>query len=263
MIYDVCTFNGEADLLDIRLNILNPVVDQFLIIEFRETFSGKQKKLKYPPIFRRYTKFFKKITYYSLPESIYMEYANLANVSPNVPKGGPEHWAREFCQKESIKWTLACLRDTDTVMIGDVDEIVAPEHYQEPFDTITKFKLRVYTYYLNNRSSEQFWGPIRAKWGDIKDDCLNHVRNGSSEKNTHYEQGWHFTSIGGHDKVKEKLTDSYTQDSYAHPTVIENLKDNIANQRDFLGRGFTYRRDESEWPTYLTKNRKKYEHLCL
>ena len=262
-VYDVCAFNGETDLLDLRLHILDPVVDWFFVVEFNETFSGKKKKLRFPPDLRRFTKFFKKLTYFAIPESIYSQYYSLADTSPNVPRDGPAHWRREFAQKESLKWTLACLQDNDTVFIGDVDEIVDPRHYREPFQGITKFKLRVYTYWLNNRSSEQFWGPIRASWGDIKDECLNHVRNSAPEKNTQEDQGWHFTSLGGHEKVKQKLLDSYTSESYASDTVISNLESNIHRNRDFLGRDFSYRVEESNWPEYLTKNKSKYAHLCL
>lgn len=266
MVYDVVSYNGEAELLDLRLNVLSSVVDQFIVVEFRETFSGKKKELTFPKDFRKFTKFFKKLTFFSIPESIYEQYAPLADASPNVPRGGPEHWKREFCQKESLKWTIALAPDDSTMFIGDVDEIVDPACYTERFEGITKFKLRVYTYYLNNRSSEQFWGPIRVRKGDIGDEpenCLNHLRNASPQKNTQENKGWHFTSMGGPGRVKQKLTDSYTSESYASDSVIGALESNIHSGRDFLGRAFTYRVDESEWPQYLKENRQKYEYLCL
>ena len=45
-IYDCIIFNGENSILEIRLNELNELVDQFVIIEFGETFTGIKKKTK-------------------------------------------------------------------------------------------------------------------------------------------------------------------------------------------------------------------------
>ena len=49
-IFDCFIFNNEVELLELRLNILNDVVDKFVIVEGSSTFSGKKKKssfLKY------------------------------------------------------------------------------------------------------------------------------------------------------------------------------------------------------------------------
>ena len=47
MIYDCFQFFNELDLLKLRLNILSPVVDKFVISEATETFSGLPKPLYY------------------------------------------------------------------------------------------------------------------------------------------------------------------------------------------------------------------------
>ena|SRR3990167_5517065 len=122
---------------------------------------------------------------------------------------------------------------------------------------IEKLKLRVYTYYLNNWSSEEFAGTLVGKWGEIKNECLNHLRSNTKWTQDYY--GWHFTSM--HHQLAKKLTDSYTEEDYAHPRVLNELQNNIENNRDFLGRNFTYKVDESQWPDYLKKNREKYLHL--
>lgn len=177
-----------------------------------------------------------------------------------MPENGPAHWKREFCQKESIKDALTELKDDDVVFIGDCDEIWNPDKLASMLTYACKLKLKVYSYYLNNRSTERFWGPIVAQYQDIKDECLNHLRSHLLPK-TDNEFGWHFTSMGGHDKVKKKLEDSYTPDSYASPKVIDNLKDNIDNNKDFLFRDFTYTLDESSWPPYLKEHKELYKEL--
>lgn len=118
----------------------------------------------------------------------------------------------------------------------------------------------VYTYYLNQRSSEEFWGILAGRYKYIKDTCLNHLRTGTVNGYMKAEyEGWHFTSLK--DGLRQKLEDSYTAESYATPEVLDNLLDNVNNSRDFLGRDFKYRLDESDWPAYLKENRSKYLHL--
>lgn len=241
---DVVTYNGEGDLFELRYNILKDFVDEFIVIEFDRTFSGRPKE-------STFTHFYPKVTYHFVTENIYSKYIELARSSPNT--AGAEHWKTEFAMKESIKDCLTHLKDDDICFIGDVDEIWEPE----VIGIQGKLRLRVYTYYLNNRSSEDFYGTITYPYKHIKDSCLNHLRT-NSMRDDHYS-GWHFTSLK--DGLRRKLEDSYTSDSYATPEVMGNLESNIENNRDFLGRNFTYRIDESELPQYLLNNRTKYAHL--
>lgn len=249
MIYDVVTFNGEHDLFEIRYNILKDYVDEFIVVEFDKTFSGRPKS-------QTFFRLLPKVTYHFIEEEQYNKYMDLALSSPNTQ--GASHWIREFCQKESIKDCLTHLRDDDIVFIGDCDEIWDKEILEAPeTNIIWKLKLKIYTYYLNNHSSEEFYGTICGFYKNFKDKCLNHLRSNSPK--TGHTFGWHFTSLK--DGLERKLTDSYTEESYAIPEVLCNLKENIENNRDFLGRDFKYEVDESELPKYLLENKQKYLHL--
>ncbi len=255
-VIDICTYNGEEELWDIHYNVLKDYVDEFIVLEFDKTFSGKKRWISMPwhPNAFKYPK----MHHIFFSEKDYGKYRELAESSPNTQ--GAEHWKLEFMQKESIKDALKHLKDEDVVILGDVDEIVDPEIVKMVPPWPVKLKLKVYTYFLNNRSTEAFWGPVMARWGDIKDKCLNHVRT-SAQKTDGYG-GWHFTSMGGPVSLRKKLEDSYTQESYATPEVLNNLEYNINNGKDFLGRAFSFQEDETEWPEYLKENKKKYEHLC-
>ena len=46
-VFDCFPFYDELDLLEIRLNILNDVVDYFVLSEATRTFTGKPKPLHY------------------------------------------------------------------------------------------------------------------------------------------------------------------------------------------------------------------------
>lgn len=268
-IIDVITFNGEYDLFDIRYNILKDYVDEFIVIEFDKTFSGKDKPFWFRQIIDNYPK--AKVKYFAIVNNAWHKYMGLSKSSPNTI--GAEHWKEEFCQKEYIKDCLTHLQDDDIVFIGDCDEIYDYHMIEDndlrlnelEFNGYTyangtaKIKLNVYCYYLNNRSSEEFYGTLLGKYKHIKDECLNHLR--SNPHATKGGNGWHFTSMGGHEEIKRKLSDSYTRESYWTEQVENNLKDNVENSKDFLGRGFTYKIDESELPQYLKDNKEKYAHL--
>lgn len=255
-IVDVCTYNGEIELFDLRYNILKDFVDEFIVVEFDKTFSGKDKGwlFEFQPFIH-----WDKVNYFRVREVEYEKYQDLAESSPNTK--GADHWKREFMMKESIKDCLTYLNDDDIVFIGDCDEIWDPMILERYMSQPYKLQLLVYTYYLNQRSNEQFWGTLVCRYKDIKNECLNHLRV-ISDKNQilNYIDGWHFTSMDGVENLRKKLTDSYTDESYATKEILENLEVNYG-KKDFLGRDFKYWIDESDWPQYLKDNREKYKHL--
>lgn len=256
-VIDVFAYNGEVDVLEIHLNVLDPYVDQFVIVEAPTTFSGQPKPLYYERDKARFSRFHPKIKYFVIDEAYSPEELAQAESSPHTV--GAAHWKHEFLQRESIKKALAHLGDDEIVYIGDVDELWEPGTVLE--SPVTKLHLRVYSYYLDNRSDEQFWGTITGKWGAIKGGCFNHLKM-ESPKTSAYN-GWHFTSMGGYEEVKRKLEASYTRESYWTDQVERNLRSNVEGSRDFLGRGFKYSKDDSEWPQRLKENKEKYQHLCL
>jgi len=246
MTIDIFAYNGERDLLDLHLNILRPYVDRFIAVQSPTTFTGQPKPIyELPP----------EVESYVNDEQYTEEEIKLAETSPNTQ--GASHWKHEFLQKERIKRALEGLDDNDRVFIGDVDEIW--EEDALAIDIPTKLKLRVYTYYLDNRSNEEFWGTITARWGEIKGECLNHLRSGLTKTKDYF--GWHFTSMGGYNELKRKLEASYTEESYLTEWVKQNLEGNVKLKRDFLGRDFEFRCETKDWPQYLKDNQDKYKHL--
>lgn len=260
MIFDAFTYNGEKDILKLHLSILAPYVDKFIICEAKTTFSGHKKPLYFFQHQRYFREFWPKIEYYVIHENYSEAEIELAESSPNTK--GAAHWKHEFLQKESIKKALEAnhIQDHDAVFIGDVDEIWHPNTVFSGF-SVTKLKLNVYSYYLNNQSSEEFWGTIVGFYRNIKNECLNHLR---SEPPTKSElSGWHFTSMGGLKEVQRKLNDSYTEESYNTKNVQALLPQRHRIGSDYLGRNFTFKIDESNWPQYLKDNRDKFKHMLL
>lgn len=260
-VIDTFTYNGERDLLRIHLATVDKYVDKFVICEAKTTFTRHPKPLYFFRDQRFFRQWWHKIEYHVIDEDYSPEEIALAKASPNT--SGAAHWTWEFLQKESIHKALRSLRlkDDDIVFIGDVDEIWDRDSIAEKdIDVPYKLKLRVYAYYLNNRSNEQFWGTIVSPYGEIKDKVLNHVRSTNHFRSETYH-GWHFTSQGGLKEVQRKLNDSYTPESYNTPEVQNALPERIKQGTDYLGRDFTFHLDESDWPQYLKENRHRYEHL--
>jgi beta-1,4-mannosyl-glycoprotein beta-1,4-N-acetylglucosaminyltransferase len=275
-VYDVITFFNELELLEIRLNILAPYVDKFVIIEATETFSGKPKPLVFKENQERFKQYSDKIVHYVTDDTpvdeidlrkrlendklskLDREIIENALTSDNVPKG-EIHWLKEFYQKESIKKALVGLEDNDICFIGDVDEIWKPATVIDfRKDDIFKLRQTVYAYFLNNRSSEPWAGTLVTKYKNVKNNCLNHLRTVSKTKYTYVKNGgWHFTNQGGADRIRKKL-ESYGHQEFNNPTIKEDIENKINSNKDFIGRNFKFRVDDSGLPVYLKENKKKY-----
>lgn len=259
-IIDVFLYNGEEVPLDLHLNVLRPYVNKFIIIEADETFKGEKKELVFPK--EKYADF--PIEYHVLTDI--MGDKELVEQAYNSPLTGNKEvqWMREFYFKESIKRYLSDLDNEDMVFIGDCDEIWDVNALKKgklwgDYDTnILKLKLKVYNYYLNNRSDEPFWGTIAGKYKNIKNRSLNDLR--ANAQKSQFEYGWHFSYQGGLDKIIQKFRSSFIETAWGIP--LEELLRRIENNKDLLGRNFNYWQDENEWPEYLKKNKHKYLYLC-
>lgn len=240
MIYDVTQINDELDMLEIRLNILDSHVDWFIIGESKQTFSGKTKSLYYQENRQRFARWSKKIIYVEIPE---LETDNV--------------FERTAFQKDYLAVIIRHCNPEDTIYYGDVDEIWTPQ--------IKEGKLRqlCYSYYLNNRSSEDWQGTNMFRYKNIRN--LNDIR---ADHSVVLENGgWHFTNMGGYDSLINKL-ESYDHQEANIPWVKDGLKARIEANIDFLGRTHDWQgnefkmwTDEKDLPQYLLDNKEKYKHL--
>jgi beta-1,4-mannosyl-glycoprotein beta-1,4-N-acetylglucosaminyltransferase len=256
MIYDIFSFNNELDMLELRLNILDPYVDKFVLVEADKTFSGVDKPLYYEENKERFEKFHDKIIHYKVLDSpssfddpnCDQEILQMALNSDNVTR---DHicWLIEFYQKESIKKALDDLYETDICFVSDVDEIW---NYNLNFDfsmgvnKIYKPKINnCYIEYLNVRTNENwthFTGPIVCERYDIVNNCLNHLRTQRKMIHIYHfleDGGWHFNALGGADK---KIRD------FQHPIYHTDYMEKRKNG---------WRIDETGLPQYILDNKEE------
>lgn len=251
-IFDCFSFFNELDLLELRLNILNPYVDYFVLAEAEETFTGKPKSLYYKENYERFAKWDHKI---------------LHLINENLDTGDP--FTRAGYQKDRLREVLNVhAKDEDIVYFGDLDEIWKPQNVtDDKVYNLTQFN---YSYWLNNRSSEEWVGTIVGKWGTIKTNTLNHWR--ATHTNVLPDGGWHFTNMGGEEQIIKKI-EAYDHANEVIPRLSQfegyGIKDRMEKGYDYLGRQFDYwgkpfefHMEEENWPEYLKDNKEKYQHLC-
>lgn len=259
---DCFSFNGEFDVLELRLNILNDVVDEFIICEGDETTAGTPKVRYFESQKERYAKWLPKIKYHIFsPYSDPLMRTFAANYLP-IPQ--EQHWwHREFIQKESMRYAMTHLRDEDRVFVGDVDEIWDPTLIYPPGRS--ELIQTVFTYWLDNKSTEYWTGTSVMNYGDIRQNTLDNLRAYDESRKAMWapkmKAGWHFTNIGGAEFVKRKIR-SYAHQEFNNETFLNQVDARIAANQDYLGRDFVLGVDESEWPKYLKEHRGQYAHLC-
>ncbi len=281
-VYDAFNFFNELETLEIRLNVLDPYVDYFVLVESTLTHSGMPKELFYEKNKHLFKKFEHKIIHYVInrplkdfndlhvrladPKTSELERAALtyALASDNIPPGD-DHYLRDFYEKECVKKPLAGLSDDDFCFVSDLDEIWNPEasiDYSK--DDVYKFKQDAYVYYLNNRSNEDWagWtGTIGTKYKNIKDACLNHLRTDGKTKYTVVRNGgWHFTFQGGAERIKDKI-ESYSYHEINTDDTKSKIADVLSRNKDIKGRRIRFWTDETRLPKYLIENREKYKAL--
>ncbi len=258
MIYDLFPFSGEYDLLEIRFNLLSPIVDKFIIVEGMETFSGNPKVLHWIERNRdRFEEWENKVIYYIV--SNYNDESVINQLNERTDYVDQPAFQRAFYQKEMLRRILEAQNpsDEDVVYYGDADEIWTP---QEVDDKVHKLRQLAYSYYLNNRSKEDWRGTIVTKWKNLKNGCLNDMRAKPIEEDILEGGGWHFTNLGGLEAIKAKL-EAYDHQEVNIPWVKDGLEERMVANVDFLGRGYQMWMDESALPDYIVENKERYAHL--
>lgn len=255
MIYDLQMFSGEYDTLEIKFNVLSPYVDKFIIVEGMETFSGNPKILYWIERDRdRFEEWENKVIYYIVDRYDNEDVLKQMEGRPYVDEPA---FQRAFYQKEMLRKVLEKENpsDDDIVYYGDTDEIWKP---QQVDDKVHKLRQLAYSYYLNNRSQEDWRGTIVTKWKNLKSGCLNDMRANPVEADILEDGGWHFTNLGGLDAIKRKI-ESYDHQEVNVPWVKDGLEERMRLNVDFLGRGYKMWVDEKDLPQYVLNHKESYK----
>jgi beta-1,4-mannosyl-glycoprotein beta-1,4-N-acetylglucosaminyltransferase len=258
-IYDCFPFFNELDLLEIRLNELNDVVDKFVIVEANLTHSGQIKPLYFDENKMRFTKFADKIIHIVVDDF------------PDTT----DPWVRERFQRDAILRGLVNCKDSDVIIISDADEIPRKEAIfaYNPSIGIASLEQFVYYYYLDYRTNEKWiWSKILT-YGLLKQitPCGARYYNEDLALKASFtgfclkSGGWHFSFMGGEDKIIAKI-EAYGHQEYNNNVVKDTLNINncLDNKKDLFNRDIVYESVDingENSPQYLIDNIDKYKHL--
>lgn len=278
MVYDCFQFFNELDILKIRLNVLDPVVDRFVISEATETFSGLKKPL-----------------YYEENRELFAEFADkiIHVVVDDTPQGDTHY--RDTFQKNAVTRGLAGCTDDDIIIFSDLDEIPNPDKIKEILqnfrqDKIYHFAQRLFYCYLNMEEvsgsllsyAGEFEGVSRKKWIGTKMLSYKLLREQNlllgelrfperKEIGIRVEDGgWHFGYMGGHGekdirkRVQEKVVSAAHQE-YNSRHVLSNVSDQIKDGKDIFGRNARFVRCEIDdsYPAYIREHQKELDFLIM
>ena len=228
-IYDCFTFFNELELLELRLESLWDVIDCFVIVEADKTHANIPKPFNFYEHLRDFEKYLPKIHY--VMDTSVVEYK------------GAEDWSIENNQRNNIIKGLTDAAPDDLIMISDVDEFPDPAIVKTIRDSFTdgqgfvdfiafydtspftpgklvpfhsgmminnflnlspvSFQQKFYSYYFDWVCRKLPWpGTVIGKFKFMKSpqafrdvrEVLPRIVNG----------GWHFSSMGGVEKLLEK-----------------------------------------------------------
>lgn len=276
-VYDVFPFFNEIDLLEIRLNTLDPLVDFFVITECSTTFSGEPKEMYFHNNREKFSKFSDKIIH---------------QMVDNVPSLDP--FSRDRFQRDQAKSILeASCSPEDFIIYGDIDEIPRPSAILAGIKAVessggmahlaqdlyyfylnvqeTSNTLKSYTGEYGVRLRKKWLGTNISRWEYARQHTMTDLRNPSHKKkgNRIKDGGWHFTYVGSSDqesvtdRIKRKIVSAAHQELNTDE-ILGQIESNIQNLNDLFGRRKTKFKVLEQFdylPAYVQQNFAQYEYL--
>jgi len=278
-VFDVFPFFNELDVLEIRLNTLDDLVDEFIITEAETTFSGLAKPFFAHEALDTFGKFAHKITI-----------QKVIDVPTTLTP-----FERDRYQRDQVKEILSAkLEDEDLLLYGDVDEIPKPETLSRAISSmrdssfpICHFAQDIFYCYLNQKevsgSLQSFTGEYKrvlkkkwlgtnlSRWSYSKRFLPTDLRNPEHKKVGVRlpDGGWHFSYVGSEgiasatERVNKKIISAAHQE-YNTSEYLDSLDQRIQSSIDiFKRRRSRYRilKDFSYLPDYIQRNLSRYSTL--
>jgi len=235
-IVDCFTFYNELELLNYRLNILDDVVDYFVIVEATHTFIGNEKKL----YFNEYKEMFKKFK----DKIIHIIVDDFPFKYPNININNNEQWINEYFQRNQIDKGIKQIKlnNNDIIIISDLDEIPNPLILEkiknnEIFISINMLEMDFYNCNLNSKKSDIWvhskiltydnYNSLNKSCNDIRLNTYNSIKDG----------GWHLSYFGDIEYIKNKIEQfSHQEFNNNNFTNIEKIEKRINNFSDLYDR---------------------------
>jgi len=258
-IIDCFIFYNELDLLIYRFNLLNNIVDYFIIVESTHTFIGKEKKLFFNENKHLFENFRNKIIHIIVDDFPY-KYHNV-----NIDAGYV--WNNEFFQRNAISRGINYIKDlaqSDVIIISDVDEIPDPHTLNKIkkgiiIVDINILEMDLYYYNLNTRFQSKWplckiisykkYNELNISCNDIRNIQCSNILNG----------GWHLSYFGDKYFIQNKIQNfSHQELNNTNYTDLDKIENRVKNYGDLYDRNTNIERINIEDNTYLPVDYDKY-----
>lgn len=254
-IYDCFLFFNEIDLLEIRLELLYPYVDYFIISECDSTFSGLDKPFHFENNKHLFEKYLDKIIHvknvnskdYSIlnnqyegnRQKIYNEIVNRFK-STDFSWKSESNWCLDFLHREYVKLGMDKCDDEDLILFSDLDELPNPEiimKLRSEYDLEKTYVLLEdsFYFYVNVLSQTNWFGSYITKFKNIKTKSVGLFRNDRDSYERIQNGGWHLSFMGGKERVVNKIK-SWGHQEYNLPHIIDGVESNMNSLKDLFGR---------------------------
>jgi len=242
-VIDSFMFFNEINILKLRLNYLNDVVDYFLISESNYTHSGKSKPYYLDEVLKE------------LPDDIVNKIIRI-KYEPDISQFdvnqkidycdfGNDFWKLENAQRNLISNHLSQFSSNDLFMVSDVDEIPRKEivkEYKEVFenywgtvipeDFLCRCVMLLFYYNFNTFIQNEWCGTSISTVSNAIQKGCNYFRTNSSFYPIQ-DGGFHFSTFGGLEEIKTKIQSfahqEYNKEQY---TNDNNILNSIQNKED-------------------------------
>ena len=291
-IFDCTTYFDEPLLFELRLNILDKYVDEFIVSEATFTHSGKKKKINFNK--NNYSKFKDRITHLVVekePDNLFevneLNKSNNSLFRLNAAK-------RIEKQRNEIVSYFSKRNDNDWIIYSDSDEIpnLSKINLKSVNKKIILFKQKVFHYKFNLLLDSHAWfGSKACKFRDLK--SISNLRNIKPKKynwwrldtffknnkfidvETVNEGGWHFTELKSAQEIYLKHKNDEHHDEFDLTGInVNDIKNMINNKYIVYDHSADSRNLEKKWnksnrvylsvindnklPDYLINNKNKY-----
>lgn len=236
-VLDTFLFTHEFDLLELRLRVLWPVVDKFMLMEGDHNFANKPKEMKFDA--KRFE--------WASDKLIHIQHRGKFKDWDGVVNKAVYGLGELFVEHQHRQALYEYARNTpgfeasDIMLISDVDEIPSREVVEHlkanPFPSPILCHQDFYYYNIKCHRGKRWHGTIANYFGNDLGDIGN-VR--SRRKTMPYIDsncGWHFAHFYDVAGIQEKLRHSSHQ-GYNDPAYsgTEHLKKCIAKNKNYLGK---------------------------
>lgn len=247
-VFDTFPFFNELEMLELRLNVLDDVVDRFVLVESTVTYSGSPKPMWYADHRSRFDRWRDRIEHV---------------IVDDTPDTGAWRWGREHHQRDAIARGLASARCDDIVLVSDVDEIPDPEAVAQ--QRRGGYHQEFFLYYLNARHMNEDWiGSVGLYAFQLAARGAQAVRDRRHGYERIERGGWHFSYAMSPDRIRTKLH-AFSHAEYDTPEIAAAVESRRERLVDLFavhaGNLSVLDVDTDYFPDYLRQNRERYGDL--